>query len=229
MLNATIFVSLAVIGRRMKAQQEAAKIAREKAHQEQIRNAMKDFLASQDEARDLITEMRAFPFPPVTAGPYKVNPRIVQRDPHQVSREISHLFKASGPKSVPKVTINNYTPTTITMYLVDYDPAFEKNSKGQIPDPVQETTTKLMESVSVTLDSFIRECIGKVLDPFSLSLFVDTKAPIPMLDIEVYFISQLERTVKIYYKRQEIGMTKVISKIDKKENGDVVVATTLTK
>lgn len=89
------------------------------------------------------------------------------------------------------------------MFIIKTDPSFETNFGN---DMVMNTAMMLAANeIARSMDDFVRECVGKVLSPESLGLFIDLKASVPGLDLEMTFYSPQKRRMRVLFKGKVIG------------------------
>lgn len=129
----------------------------------------------------------------------------------------------SGSK-IPVMNIHNYQPSSsIKMMIIKLDPQFEGTAEA---DPVNRLIFTHARRIAGEMDLFIRSCIGRVLDEFSLQVFIDTLAPIPGMDIEMCFISPQRCRVAVIFKGKTLGTAmfdsvmegeKLVTKISQQE------------
>ena len=89
------------------------------------------------------------------------------------------------------------------MFIIKTDPSFDTNFGN---DPVMNTAMLLAANdVARSMDDFVRQCVGKVLSPESLELFIDLRSSVPGLDLEMTFFSPQKRRMRVLFKNNEIG------------------------
>lgn len=72
-------------------------------------------------------------------------------------------------------------------------------------DPLFPLTVAAVQELAVQTDFFIRACVRKVLSPDSLALFVDTKAPVPGLDMFLELQTPYKRKLTLKFNGAELG------------------------
>ncbi len=130
----------------------------------------------------------------------------------------SLLGEQTSKSSKPVVLrISNLAFNHIPMLLIKLDPSFSDQDFG---DPFTHPELTLITNQFVhDMDEFIRRAINKIISPDSLAFFVDTNAPLPMVDLEVTFYTPLRRRLKVLFKQRVIASALVSTTIEKTPEG----------
>lgn len=100
------------------------------------------------------------------------------------------------------------------MFIIKTDPSFDQN----MGDPAMSATMMLAaKDVASSMDSFIRQCVSKVLSPESLELFVGMQSAVPELDLEITFFSPQKRRMRLLFRKEEIGSAISESSLEERE------------
>lgn len=106
------------------------------------------------------------------------------------------------------------------MLNISNSPEFEGSFDPQ--DPLSRIPLQVAEAVartlSVSMDSFVRAALKKVVSDVTLALYADDAKPLPGLDLNIEFITATKKKVTVLFRKKEIGhatfTTRMIEKKD---------------
>lgn len=111
------------------------------------------------------------------------------------------------------------------MYNVIQSPEFLDNVDPN--DPISKLDMRaqldMAGALAFQIDAFVRRVLKKVINDDLLQLYVDTKAPIPELDMELYLTKPHERTITVKYRDVVIGKATFITTCQVQPDGAVHV------
>lgn len=117
-----------------------------------------------------------------------------------------------------KVAVYNNTK----MIIIKYAPDFELGNPA-----LNEAILKVQDEQAVIVDNFIRQCIAKVFNETTLSLFIDTGGVLPKTDIEIVFKSPTEKNIKVMFDQKELGHATFITEFVEHGDADTVMGRTI--
>jgi hypothetical protein len=151
-------------------------------------------------------------------GPTTVHQGNVEEVFNQVKRAIdrsrSQGVIASG--LCPMAILRNYQPNTLQMFYIKLDPQFGSGDPLANPEMISYAN-----EIVRAMDPFVQKCVGKILSPDSLALFVETKGAVPGLDLELTFFTPSRRRLRILFHNNVIGSAMFNTEMERKEDGAV--------
>lgn len=97
-----------------------------------------------------------------------------------------------------------------------------------VEDPLNritgDTAAKAGELLSKQIDVFVRAALAKVVSPDTLAFFVETRMPIPQVDLIMTFNTPHSRSLEVLFKNEKVASVRIDTEIqDRGINGVHIV------